>query len=80
MQTKKAGLYSLLADQTKDCSKREQMAIVLRYVDIEIGSILERFLTYVKVVSIYALGLSTYILDTLETLWIGSNLYSVSGL
>ena len=63
---KKAGLYSILADETKDCSKREQMAIVLRYVDIETGSILERFLTYVEVVSLDAQGLSTYILDTLK--------------
>ena len=42
------------------------MAIVLRYVDIETGSILERFLTYVEVVSLDALGLSMYILDTLK--------------
>ena len=42
------------------------MAIVLRYVDIETGSILERFLTYVEVVSLDAQGLSTYILDTLK--------------
>ena len=26
--------YSILADATKDSSKREQLAIVLRYVDI----------------------------------------------
>ena len=26
-----AGFFSLLADETKDCSKREQMSIVLRY-------------------------------------------------
>ena len=44
------------------------MAIVLRYVDmhVETGSISECFLTYVEVVSLDALGLSTYILDTLK--------------
>ena len=29
---RKAGIYSILADETKDCSKREQLSIVLRYV------------------------------------------------
>ena len=28
-----AGFYSLLADETKDVSKHEQLTIVLRYVD-----------------------------------------------
>ena len=40
----KAGLYSILADETKDCSKCEQMALVLRYVNVETGAIFERFL------------------------------------
>ena len=63
---KKAGFYSILADESKDCSKHEQMAIVLRYVDVESSTIFERFLTYVEVVSLDAQGLSTYILDTLK--------------
>ena len=63
---KKSGLYSILADETKDCSKREQMAIVLRFVDVKTGTIFERFLTYVEVVSLDVQGLSTYILDTLQ--------------
>ena len=61
---KKAALCSILADETKDCSKCEQMAIVLRFVDVETGTIFEHFLTYVEVVSLDAQGLSTYILDT----------------
>ena len=32
---RKAGAYTILADETKDCSKKEQLAIVLRYVDVE---------------------------------------------
>ena len=63
---KKAGFYSILADESKDCSKHEQMAIVLRYVDVESSTIFERFLTYVEVVSLDSQGLSTYILDTLK--------------
>ena len=31
----KAGLYSVLADETRDCSRKEQLAIVLRYVNAE---------------------------------------------
>ena len=31
----KAGTYTILADETKDCSKKEQLAIVVRYVDVE---------------------------------------------
>ena len=32
---KKAGIYSVLADEIKDCSKEEQLSIVIRYVDID---------------------------------------------
>lgn len=61
-----AGVYSILADETKDCSKQEQLAIVLRYVEIESATIFERFLTYVKAKSLNAESLSKYILDTLK--------------
>ena len=40
-----AGVFSVLADKTKDCSKSEQMAIVLRYVDVKEATVHERFLT-----------------------------------
>ena len=39
--------FSLMADETKDMSKQEQLAIVVRYVDKE-GNINERFLTFVQ--------------------------------
>ena len=35
MEIKKARVFSLLVDETKDASKIEQLAIVFRYVDIE---------------------------------------------
>ena len=63
---KQAGVYSILADETKDCSKVEQLAIVLRYVDIGTATQHEHFLTYIKAESLNAEGLSTYILDTLH--------------
>ena len=61
----KAGLFSILADESKDCCKREQLAIVLRYVDLQTSTIFENFLIFVEAVSLDAKGLSCYILDTL---------------
>ena len=66
---KQAGFYSVLADETKDLSKIEQLAIVVRYVDVgsEKAIIKEHFLTYVETSSLNAESLSQYILDTLKT-------------
>lgn len=61
---KKAGAFSLLADETKDVGKREQLSLVLRYVDDE-ATIHERFLTYVEVSSLTAASLTEYIKSTL---------------
>ena len=61
---KKAGVYSVLADETKDCSKQEQLSIVIRYVNEETAAQHEHFLTYVHATSLNAQSLSTYILDT----------------
>ena len=60
-----AGVFSVLADETKDCSKSEQIAIVLRYVDVKEATVHERFLTYVEVSDLDAKSLSEYILATL---------------
>jgi len=44
-----AGIYSVLADETKDCSKVEQLSIVIiRYVDVETAAIHEHFIIYVN--------------------------------
>ena len=42
-----AGYYSILADETKDMIKQEQLSIVLRYIDHdgEVPSVAEQFLT-----------------------------------
>ena len=60
-----SGFFSLMADETKDVSKQEQLSIVVRYVDRE-GIINERFLTFVQAASINAESLSTYIIQALE--------------
>ena len=61
-----SGFYSIVADETKDLSKQEQLAIVVRYVDVDTTSIMERFLAYVEATSLNAESLSKYILDTLK--------------
>ena len=61
-----ATYFSLLVDETKDVSKVEQLAIVLRYIDIKAAAIHERFLTYVPAESLTAESLTTYILTTLR--------------
>ena len=66
MAVRKAGVYSVLADETKDCSKQEQLAIVIRYVDEETAVQHEHFITYVQATSLNAQSLSKYILDTLR--------------
>ena len=60
-----AGVFSILADESKDCCKVEQLAIVLRYVD-DFAVQNERFLTYVEVKSLSAEGLASDILKTLR--------------
>ena len=66
-EVKDAGVYSILADKTKDSSKTEQMAIVVRYVDVKQAKIHERFLTFVEVSNLDAESLTEYIMDTLKS-------------
>ena len=61
-----AGVFSILADESKDISKQEQMVTVLRYVDKTMCTMYERFLTFVKAESLNAEGLSDYIIRILR--------------
>ncbi len=75
-----ATYFSILADETKDLSKQEKLAIVLRYVDVPSCTIYERFLTYVHATSLTAFSLSSYILTVLRehglnTKWLVSQGY-----
>ena len=53
-------MFSILADETKDASKHEQMCFVVRFVNMSKGEIHEHFLTYVEAKSLNAASLSTY--------------------
>ena len=64
-EVRQAGYFSLMADETKDMSKQEQLAIVLRYLDKE-RTINERFLTFVQATSLNAESLSNYLIKVLE--------------
>ena len=55
-------LFSLLADESKDCSKQEQLAMILRYVDDK-AIIHENFLTYVQATSLTAESLAAYLVS-----------------
>ena len=61
-----AGMFSILVDESKDLSKKEQMAIVLCCVHKSTHTVHEHFLTFVKAESLTADSLSQYILKTLE--------------
>ena len=61
----KAGIYSLLADETKDISRKEQLSIVLRYVYN--GSVYERFLGYTFAEQLDAESLYKYICNVIQS-------------
>ena len=63
-EVKEAGYFTIIADETKDISKREQLSIVLRYVYS--GIVHERFVGYVHAHKLDASALSQYILKTLS--------------
>ena len=64
-QVRQSGYFSLMADETKDVRKQEQLSVVVRYVDKE-GIVNERFLTFVQATSLNAESLSGYLLKVLE--------------
>ena len=64
-QVQQSGYFSLMADETKDMSKQEQLSVVVRYVNRE-GIINERFLTFFQATKLDAESLSSYLVKILE--------------
>ncbi|KAL4559834.1 hypothetical protein LXL04_031980 [Taraxacum kok-saghyz] len=60
-------VFSILVDESSDVSKKEQMAIVLRYVD-RLGYIKERFVAIVHVKDTSSMTLKNAILEVLTSL------------
>lgn len=76
----KAKFFSILADETKDLSKKEQISVVVRYVESDTCKIYERFLTFVHAETLDAAAFSSYLLKTLsdfgfDTKWLVSQGY-----
>ena len=65
-EVNQAGFFTLLCDETKDISKQEQIALVLRYV-VE-ATVYERFVGYIYATELNAESLTHYICDTLASL------------
>ena len=63
-----AGYFSILADETKDSAKQEQMCFVIRYADMAKGAIHEHFISFVEAKSLDANSLSSYIIKLLHDL------------
>ena len=63
---RKADAYTILADETKDCSKKKQLAIVVHYVDVEVLKLIENFFTYVEAIALDASSLSGFTLDAVR--------------
>ena len=61
---KYSGYFSLLADESKDCGKKEQLSIALRYVDSK-AIIHEHFITFIEAESLTAESLATYLIKFL---------------
>lgn len=67
-EVKKAGYFSVTADETKDVSKKEQLAVLIRYVDSETLQIKERAIGVHHVKDLSAQSLSSEILNDLKSL------------
>jgi len=65
-EVRDSGEFSVLADETKDCRKMEQMAVVLQY--FRGGSIYESFVGFVQVSDLSAEGLSSKLIAELQKL------------
>jgi len=70
-EVKEARYFTLIADETKDSGKSEQLSIVLRYVYK--GAIHERFIGYTQAHELNAAALAEYILEVLNKLHIRTN-------
>ena len=64
-EVKEARFFLLLADETTDFSRQEQLTVCLRYVSID-GGIRERFLCFALAPDLTVFCLSTQLLQILE--------------
>ena len=65
-EVRQAGEFSIMADETKDCRKIEQLSIVLRY--FLNGSVYESFVGFVQATDLTADGLCSELITELQNL------------
>lgn len=65
---KKAKYFTIIADETTDVSVCEQLAICIRYFDVDTNKIQEDFLMFVEVVRVTGENIAHHILKALENL------------
>ena len=70
-QVRDAVYFSLLIDETKDISKKEQMSVVLCY--LQNGKIYKRFIGFVHISSLDVASLVEYICDTMSACHLSLN-------
>lgn len=63
---KRARYFSILVDETQDISRKQQLALCVRYMDSIKEVIREDFLCFVIVTDVTALGLSNTVISTLN--------------
>ena len=66
-KVRKAGLYSIMVDESIDTSKQEQMSFAVRFVDVSDGSVHEHFLTFIHAEKLDAASLTSYIKQLIST-------------
>ena len=77
-EVKKAGFFSILADETTDCSNKEQLTLVLRFVDGQ-KKIREEFIEFVEAPATTGQALAELLLSRIELLGLDANLLCGQG-
>ena len=72
-KVKKAGVFSILADEVTDLSNKEQLGVALRYVDDQ-GKLAEEFVEFIQVDKITGEVLSNELVKLLERLDLDINM------
>ncbi|XP_072391085.1 52 kDa repressor of the inhibitor of the protein kinase-like [Diabrotica undecimpunctata] len=68
-RVKQSGFFAVLADETQDISRHQQLSLCLRYVDCSSGKALirEDFIEFIHVDEVTGLALATTIIDKLKS-------------
>ena len=77
-EVSKAHFFSILADETTDCSNKEQLTLVIRFADNQ-NQIREEFLDFVEVPSTTGEALSKLLLKQIRFLGLDPNLIRGQG-